>query len=549
MSIVDVLIVGSGFGGAVSAARLGQHLGPMKRSVVVLERGRDHVGSFDARSSGGKPNMQGNRMKQTLAPAYTAEVTRLYTDSDGAWKKGTPSMTVATGQGLGGGSNAYDGVSLRAPTVSFEQQRDGARLWPAVYTRAALNPFYDVVEARLKVAAPAWTDASAPHWQLATKRDLAFAEGCAKIGAAAAPLKLADDNDANEGWWNQGQRFSGRQTLTKNYLQDARDAGVSFFTGHDVTKIEKRKGGGYVVSGKDSRGGAPVDFRFECRVLVIASGAVGSSGLLLSARDTIPELGALPMLGKRLSGNGDFGVNGLVGDAYARPVHGMKGKPMSSFCPSFFAEHQFILIPFYAAPLYLALGKPASFLRADTDRFSRGDVGVAKDEGGAEERPYGADYKKRLRAFGDKTLTMGCLALDDGEGEVVLGRLGTEVRWRETSSATNARWSTAFQAMQKIYAALGGEMYLDAYRKDGTVSTAHPLGGCAMGNDASTGVVSDKGEVFGLPNLFVIDGGLIPSALGVNPSLTIAAVAERITDAVIKGAGTTALDARLTAIA
>jgi len=415
-------------------------------------------------------------------------------------------------------------------------------------SRTAMNPFYDIVEQRLKVAAPAWTDASAPHWQLATKRDMAFAEGCAKIGAAAAPLKLADADDANEGWWNQGQRFKGRQTLTSNYLQDAHTAGVSFFTGHDVTKIEKRAGGGYVVSGKDSRSGAPVDFSFECRVLVIASGAVGSSGLLLSARDTIPELADLSMLGKRLSGNGDFGVNGVVGDAYARPVHGMKGKPMSSFCPSFFAEHQFILIPFYAAPLYLSLGKPASFLRADSESFSRGDVNVAKDAKGNVERRYGAEYKQRLRAFGDKTLTMGCLALDDGEGEVVLGRLGTEVRWRETSSSTNARWSAAFSAMQKIYAALGGEMYLDAYRKDGTVSTAHPLGGCAMGTDASTGVVNDTGEVFGLSNLFVIDGGIIPSALGVNPSLTIAAVAERITDAIIKGTGTTSLDARLSAI-
>lgn len=545
MTTVDVLIVGSGFGGAVAAARFGQHLLPQKRTVAVLERGRDHTGAFDPKSSGGKLNAQGNRMKQTLAPAYTSEVTRLYTDSDGAFKKGVPSLTVATGQGLGGGSNAYDGVSLRAPTISFDQVRDGQKLWPTAYSRAALNPYYDVVEARLKVAAPAWTDATAPHWQLATKRDLVFAEGCAKIGAAAAPLKLADHDDANEGWWNQGQRFQGRQTLTKNYLQDAHNAGVSFFSGHDVTTIQKRKGGGYVVSGKDHRGGAPVDFTFECKVLVIASGAVGSSGLLLSARDTIPELAALPMIGKRLSGNGDLGVNGVVGDAYARPVHGMKGKPMSSFCPSFFAEHQFILIPFYAAPLYLSLGKPASFLRAESDGFSRGDVDAAKDASGKRERPYGQTYKTRLRSFGDKTLTMGCLALDDGEGEVVLGRLGTEVRWRETSSSTNARWSAAFDAMRKIYAALGGEMFLDAYRKDGTVSTAHPLGGCAMGTSAETGVVNDTGEVFGLPNMFVMDGGIIPSALGVNPSLTIAAVAERITDALIRGSGTTALSARL----
>ena len=66
-----------------------------------------------------------------------------------------------------------------------------------------------------------------------------------------------------------------------------------------------------------------------------------------------------------------------------------------------------------------------------------------------------------------------------------------------------------------------------------------------MADDATSGVVSDVGEVFGCPNLFVIDGGIIPSALGVNPSLTIAAVAERICDALISGKGTAAIDARL----
>jgi cholesterol oxidase len=77
------------------------------------------------------------------------------------------------------------------------------------------------------------------------------------------------------------------------------------------------------------------------------------------------------------------------------------------------------------------------------------------------------------------------------------------------------------------------------------VNTAHPLGGCAMSDDPTVGVVDANGEVRGLANLFVIDGAIIPSALGVNPSLTIAAVAERIADVLINGTGTTSLAARL----
>ena len=59
------------------------------------------------------------------------------------------------------------------------------------------------------------------------------------------------------------------------------------------------------------------------------------------------------------------------------------------------------------------------------------------------------------------------------------------------------------------------------------VLTAHPLGGCPMGDDPATSAVNDRGEAWGYPNLFVVDGSIIPAALAVNPSLTIAALAER----------------------
>jgi cholesterol oxidase len=542
-----VIVIGTGFGGAVMAARLAPELKALGLTLLVLEKGRDHTGQFDPHSDGGALNAQGNRFKHSFDLKELSQVAELFTDRSGAYKTGIPSMRVIAGIGFGGGSNVYDGVSLRAPTVAFEQTRAGKRLWPREYTRAALNPYYAKGETALHVTQLAWTDQSTPHWQLATKRDFVFAEGCRRIGATAVPLKVADANDANEGWWNQGQRFQGRQDLSKNYLQRAKAAGAEFRSGCEVTQIAPTKTG-YVVRGVDHRGGAQQPFELECRMLIVAAGAVASTGLLLKSRDQFQGERALSsQLGKHVSSNGDYGVSGVVGNDFAFDVEGHKGKPMSSFCPSFFNEHKFMIIPFFASPLYLSLGQPTTLLRAENPKaLGRASTKVAAGPDG-KERDWGAAYKQRLQLFGSKMLTMGCLAFDDCEGEIRVAQngVGYEVKWAETSAATEATWSRAVDTMRRIYEALKGEMFLDGYRKDGTVSTAHPLGGTRMGDSVATGVVDALGEVFGNRNLLVVDGSIVPSSLGVNPSLTITAIAESIAQRLIAGSGTAKLGDRL----
>jgi cholesterol oxidase len=89
---------------------------------------------------------------------------------------------------------------------------------------------------------------------------------------------------------------------------------------------------------------------------------------------------------------------------------------------------------------------------------------------------------------------------------------------------------TAIINMHKLLsAATGGRPHVPPFWTDfKNLVTPHPLGGCNMGVDAATGVVDHRGEVFGYPNLFVADGAIIPEAIGLNPSRTIAALAERI---------------------
>jgi choline dehydrogenase-like flavoprotein len=560
----DVVIVGSGFGGAVIAARLGRHVASRwggAKSVLLLERGDDPGGDLDPRSRGGALNAQGNRFAHSLAPSYVTRWASLTTDTEAIERGSAPTMSVIAGRGLGGGSNVYCGVSLRAPASIFDQQRERRRLWPAVYSRAALDPHYARVESMLRVHRMQWTDATVPRWQLATKRDFVFAEGCRRIGATAVPLKIADHADANEGWWTQGQRFEGRQSLAKNYLREARGAGVEIASGVEVEDIAPAgadPSAGYVVRAVDHRDGAPRELVIECRMLVIAAGAIGSTAILLRSEPAFDEARALdpgategaPRLGRHVSGNGDYGVTGLIGDELEEDVEGHKGKPMSSFSPSFWREHRFVLIPFYAEPIYLAMSQFSTLASPDDEAaLGRRSTGPRRGEDRSALPDWGLAYKQRLARFGSRMLTMGCLALDASEGEIRLGDGGRreEVRWTRTDDETEARWSIALDTMRRIYEALGGELFLDSYRRDGTVSTAHPLGGARMSEaeEPLAGIVDPLGECHRNPGLFVIDGAIVPSAIGVNPSLTIAAVAESIAERLIAGRGTTSLDDRL----
>ena len=79
----------------------------------------------------------------------------------------------------------------------------------------------------------------------------------------------------------------------------------------------------------------------------------------------------------------------------------------------------------------------------------------------------------------------------------------------------------------KLTKATGGEAITPAtWKWFRNLVTPHPLGGCNMADNAAQGVVDDRGEVFGYPNLFVMDGAVVPTSLGLNPSKTIAALAE-----------------------
>ena len=121
---------------------------------------------------------------------------------------------------------------------------------------------------------------------------------------------------------------------------------------------------------------------------------------------------------------------------------------------------------------------------------------------------------------------MGC---DASDGRLVLdskGNLQLLWDWRG-SEPLLGRMRRYLEELGRGY---GGSMLIPQPWWPVTLGTVHPLGGCPMGLDASEGVADSFGRVFGYDNLYVCDGSLIPRALGVPPSMTIAALAEHVAE-------------------
>ncbi len=528
MDHADICIIGSGFGGAISAARLSEYTKANRpgTTIRVIEKGHDYW-SFDPDTTWKYRNAQGNGFKQTNELGYATRLLNLASGPPRSAEGIAPAFALVGGKGIGGGSLVYFGVSLRAPSSTFDQTDDnGARLWPTQYSRKVLDSYYARVEKELKVCKMEWsTSAGVPPWQLCTKRDYVFAQGCLAIGATAEPNRIATQNDANEGWWLSGQRFPGRQSLNFNYLNQAKTNGVHFDSDCDVTSIEPSGANGYVVSYRDNRSGtAGTDRQLECKVLIVSGGTIGSTGLLMKSRDNFAGSRALSdHLGFHVSSNGDYFAAGVVGKDHAVESH--KGKPMSSACFNFFEQDKFVLMPFDLSPLSFAFGQPAAFAYAKEPAATGRSSTVP-----ANPRMWGPEYKEIMKTFGSRLMTMFVMGWDRCEGKLgiqnVLGQKQIVADWQTTHPETERMWSQAVKTLRKIFRALDGDLLLDQYRHTGGVATAHPLGGCRMAASKADGVVSPFGEVWDNRNLFVLDGSIVPTSIGVNPSLTISAVTE-----------------------
>ena len=532
----DFVVVGSGYGGAIMAARLANAPLDPAPTVCLLERGREwEVGRFP------------DRLEEVVAAQRNAA------NPSGLYELLTyRDISVIQGSGLGGTSLVNANVAIVPNEETFEKQG-----WPAGVKLSVLRPYFE--RARQMLGAGPHPRAS----ELLKVR--ALARRGAQLGLEVLPLEIAVNftlDGVNPYGVRQrpcidcgdcvtGCNVGAKNTLAMNYLPMAARGGADIFTEAEVLWVEKLAGGGWCVHGRRLRGlGRAEPFRIEAANVILAAGAIHTTEILL--RSQAAGLPLSPNVGACFGGNGDFFGLAYNGD-YRTNVLGFGNRPQSpgqALAPG----------PTIVGALrYHRDGPIEGRLTIEDLSFPSAYVSAAKLAFGVlrgEDSDTGDEREKQRRLLRDfdpftphhpdgalnHSMLYLCMGFDDARGTIEFSQ-----PWWDPDGRAQIVWKDAGQ--QPVFARINDELRRHARAQGASfianplwtvfnlrhLITAHPLEGCPMGDDADGGAADEFGRVFSSDGtihkgLFVADGSLIPTSLGVNPFLTIAALAERIAE-------------------
>ncbi len=549
----DVVVIGSGFGGSVAAYRAAE----AGRRVCVLERGKAYPPGSFARSPA---DMGANFWDPSEGHHGLFDV----------WSfKG---LEVLISSGLGGGSLIYANVLLRKDErwfVKDEPHHSGpVETWPV--TRADLDPHYEQVERMLHAQRLPFDVAGYELAKTAALRDASIALGqqwelvplavrFANDGRAPVPSEpLADEPYGNLhgaprhtcrlcGECDIGCNDGAKSTLDHTYLSAAAHAGAVISVRSEVRRFQRRPDGsfeiGYVVHDPSTDGhktdtrGLPLH-TITATKMVLAAGTLGSTYLLLRNRAAFPELS--PALGTRFSGNGDllgFVMRARDPNGAPRRMNGSRGPVITSAMR--LPDHTDTGDPadlgayiedagFPGFAEWLVEGSQAPGLATRAALFAwRRLVEVVK---GKRKSDLSAEVAWLLGPAVTSSTSLPLLGMGRDVPDGVMTLSGDELE-NDWTIKTSAQYFSRLQGrMGAIAAALDACFEANPLSLLKRVITVHPLGGCPMGRERGEGVVDGYGEVFGVPGLFVADGSVMPGPVGANPSLTIAAFADRMAD-------------------
>jgi cholesterol oxidase len=525
----DVVVIGSGYGGAIVASRLAENF-----NVTLLERGKEYLpGDF---------------------PDTFNEVSSTFKSSDNPlglfdYVLGDD-IDVLVGSGLGGTSLINANVVIAANEQEFSSE-----VWPREIKEASENG--ELVDYQNKIYEVLKPEVVSPSVHLNKTQNLASTSTHLNDGTEFKMLDLAvnmtryDDQENEYGVHQKlcshcgdcvsGCNVGAKNTLDTNYLALAKQRGAKLFVQLEVDYIEKLVTGEYLVSGvRYEEYGTQSSFNIKANTVFIAAGSLGTTGIL--KRTAIQgNMSFSPILGKNVSGNADLlqvNYNQLVptnslgfGTTEAFSSDYLCGPTITSAAihnPN--TEYQ-ILIEDAAIPK--ALINSAAFAAA----IRAPEMSVPKLRRSSRDL-VGATEKGAL----NHSMVYLGIGHDNSDGEIVLdSNDNPKVSWSHIhDDPFSGTISTEIRKHTDVFDGVVVENPRSEWFGGNNFVTVHPLGGCAMGNSASDGVVNHKGQIFKEKGslihqgLYVCDGALIPKSVGVNPMLTISILAERIADLYIK---------------
>jgi cholesterol oxidase len=528
----DVVVVGSGYGGAIAACRLAE----ARHTVCVLERGREiRPGEYPDTAFKAVGELQLDLPSGHLCSPTAMFDFRLNRD-----------MNVLVGCGLGGTSLINANVALEPEPWIFAHPR-----WPAAvredYRSRKFEEYFE--RARKMLGSTPYPPAGFPtllkqqaleraNRSLRSKRvfsqpliNVNFKEHVNAFGVHQGACQLCGDCIS-------GCNYGAKNTVLMNYLPEAKRNEAELYTGASVRSVQREQDEWAVLfaltgSGRSAFSAPPL--RVRAKTVILAAGTLGSTEILLRSRS--PDLPMSPTLGQGFTGNGDvfaLAYNGVapidgVGAGFRRPdLHHQVGPCITGMIDLRDGPHEEQLIieegsipgalsriiPIVLGVASVCWGQPpqpsgSTSVVAEAARWSRYLAGA---------------YHGAMR----RTQTLLAMGHDKAGGMLRLVDDRLRVEWPGLES--EPIYSRITEKLREVSQVLQATYIGNPFR----LITVHPLGGCCMGEDASNGVVDHRGRVFHGPRgadvhegLYVCDGAVVPRPLGANPLLTIAALAER----------------------
>jgi cholesterol oxidase len=507
----DVVIIGSGFGGSVAALRLTEK----GYKVAVLEAGRRF-------SDKDFPKTSWRLSRFLYLPRLGLRgIQRIHV---------LPNVLVLAGAGVGGGSLVYANTLYKPPASYFDDKQ-----WKHITDwDSELTPWYDQASRMLGVAQnPYFSPSDKAMKEVAEQMGVGHTFKLAPLGVYfgdGSGVKSKDpffggvgpdrDGCLQCGSCMTGCRHNAKNTLPKNYLGLSEKAGAKVFPEHTAVKTEQSPDGSWKVTARKSSAWFGGKRSFTAAHVVVAAGTYNTQKLLhkMKLDGTLPKIS--DQLGK-LSRTNSEALTGSI-----MPKGGTDFSKGSAITSSFFPDDHTHVEP-------VRYGKGSNFM---------GMLQTVMTDG--------VNIKDRRRQWLRQVITKPSLVLKIMDVRQWSERTVVALIMQNVDSAISVngkRGIFGYRLTSKNDSLIPNATYIPAANEvarriaenNGGIAgghigdlvnapfTAHFVGGCVIGDSISNGVIDPYHRVYNYPTMHVVDGASVTANLGVNPSLTITAQAER----------------------